>query len=95
MWNNEIFTENYVSRSTRNKYFSKLLKSHFSEIKNILNVGGGGRRDLYNSLENKEIKKAYPFPKNFRLMRGGQTLGKQSNTNQQTAKKLYIRPLGR
>lgn len=56
MWNNEIFTENYVSRSTRNKYFSKLLKSHFSEIKNILNVGGGGRRDLYNSLENKEIK---------------------------------------
>ena len=56
MWNNEIFTENYTSRSTRNKYFSKLLKSHFSEIKNILNVGGGGRRDLYNSLENKEIK---------------------------------------
>ena len=56
MWNNKIYTENYYTRTARNKYFSKLLYLNYPNIKNILNVGGGGKRDLFNCLYNKNIK---------------------------------------
>ncbi len=56
MWINKIFTENYHTRATRNVYFSKLLSINFPNIQNILNIGGGGKRDLSNAIDNKKIR---------------------------------------
>ena len=56
MWINKIFTEDYHTRATRNVYFSKLLSINFPNIKNILNIGGGGKRDLSNAIKNEKIK---------------------------------------
>ena len=36
--------------------FQKLLSINFPNIKNILNIGGGGKRDLSNAIDNEKIK---------------------------------------
>ena len=47
--NDKFPTPNYNSRKERNIFFLKLLEKNFSEIKTILNLGGGQKRYLKES----------------------------------------------
>jgi len=55
MFNNKFFTQNYTTRLERYEYFSRLISVNFTNIKNILNVGGGGERHLSKYLKEKNI----------------------------------------
>jgi hypothetical protein len=53
MWDNSFITKNYVTRTERYEYFDALISNHFPQIKKILNIGGGGKRDLEKFLGDK------------------------------------------
>lgn len=56
MWNDKIFTQDYVSRQGRYEYLSIIIKKYFKDTRNILNISGGGKRHLEKVLNNQDNK---------------------------------------